>query len=380
MKQNPNFLLREIAGTPYLLPFGQMIADHKRGLQLNETGVYIWNLLEEERTLEELLTICSDHFEISREELSDFRVDITCFLRQLISYGLIIDEEIPSCSNLSSQMLGIGGLNVDFQGPVETFPEEFQPFLIENPNTIHQTIHMRLGAPTICHNGTLLLRNSELVVIEQEDLYILLFPTFSQIVEMHITRDGSQVICYYMPPYSTEFRTSLFHALRFTYLYLALLKGKVALHSASLLYENKLWLFSGPSGTGKSTHTNLWKELFDTPLINGDLNLIDTSTEEVTVPGIPWCGTSGICHTETYPLGGILLLKQAPSDYIEELSPTRKELLVSQRLISPSWTADLYDLHLQAMKKIAGQAVIGMLHCTKEPTAAQCMKKWIDAQ
>ena len=49
MKQNENFLLKELAGVPYLLPYGQMIADHKRGLKTNATGVYLWNLLETER-------------------------------------------------------------------------------------------------------------------------------------------------------------------------------------------------------------------------------------------------------------------------------------------------------------------------------------------
>ena len=37
-------------------------------------------------------------------------------------------------------------------------------------------------------------------------------------------------------------------------------KGMFALHSASLLYLEKAWLFSGPSGMGKSTHTALWKK------------------------------------------------------------------------------------------------------------------------
>ena len=33
-------------------------------------------------------------------------------------------------------------------------------------------------------------------------------------------------------------------------------------------------LFFGPSGTGKSTHTNLWKKLLNVSFLNGDLNVI----------------------------------------------------------------------------------------------------------
>ena len=65
------------------------------------------------------------------------------------------------------------------------------------------------------------------------------------------------------------------------------------------------------------THTNLWKEQFGTKIINGDLNLIGWSNGEQTnigqsvdkpgskghpiVYGMPWCGTSGIASTKSYP-------------------------------------------------------------------------------
>ena len=57
MKQNNSFILKEIAGVPYLLPYGQMIADHKRGLKTNATGVYLWNLFAEELSMEEVISI-----------------------------------------------------------------------------------------------------------------------------------------------------------------------------------------------------------------------------------------------------------------------------------------------------------------------------------
>ena len=69
-----------------------------------------------------------------------------------------------------------------------------------------------------------------------------------------------------------EEQDSLFLAIRPVFLFLAQKKGMFVLHSASLLYLEKAWLFSGPSGMGKSTHTALWKKLFDTPFLNGDLN------------------------------------------------------------------------------------------------------------
>ena len=38
--------------------------------------------------------------------------------------------------------------------------------------------------------------------------------------------------------------------------------GRILMHSSILEYEGKAYAFLGRSGTGKSTHTRLWRELF----------------------------------------------------------------------------------------------------------------------
>ena len=113
-------------------------------------------------------------------------------------------------------------------------------------------------------------------------------------------------------------------------------------------------------------------------MINGDLNLLAIENGTPVVHGIPWCGTSGICDNKTYPLGGIILLKQAKENYIEPLSPDRKCLLVSQRLISPAWTKTLFEGNLSIVDKLADKILIYRLHCTKEPDAAETIKKELD--
>ena len=76
-----------------------------------------------------------------------------------------------------------------------------------------------------------------------------------------------------------------------------------------------------------------------TPFLDGDLNLLAFEDGKPVVKGIPWCGTSGIFTTETYPLGGIILLARDKTNHVEELSYQHQVLGIQMRFISPKWNA-----------------------------------------
>ena len=377
MKRNNSYTLKKLAGVPYLLPYGQMQADFKRGMRINETGAFLWEILEQEHTREELLSKCAKHYEATESDLPLLEKDIHQFLNEMIACGILIDEwKLPKIAE-AEQCFSIAGLNLCLYGSPEAIPPEFNDFEIEKPENIHQTVVLYPCTPVFRQNGRLLIRNKELIVIDAGDYYILEFPCMPEISEVHLSKDGQEAILYYLPPLSEAHRISFFHALRLTYLYLASRLERTVLHSASILYQGKAWLFSGSSGTGKSTHTGLWHDILQAPYINGDLNLLAMNDRPV-IHGLPWCGTSGIYDTNTYPLGGIILLRQSPQNRVEELSPDRKLLLVQQRLISPSWTSKMLDTNLKNMEQILPHILVCRLHCTKDKEAVMTIKDRID--
>lgn len=379
MKQNPNFILKELAGVPYLLPYGQMIADHHRGIKLNETGVYFWTLLKEEMTLEEILYAGKIHYQIPDDNISEFEQDIKEYLKTLLAHNILLDHSYKkNTSVFDEKHICIAGIHICFLNFYTAFPEAFNTFLTENNTAADQTITFHTGHPPYNENGKILIRNQELQIIEASDKYIITFPQATGLFDMYLSFDGSHVDIYGIPSLTDVFKEDLFHAIRLPFLYLAQMRNMVALHSVSILYQDKLWLFSGPSGTGKSTHANLWQTYLNVPTINGDLNLLASDGKKTVVHGIPWCGTSGIYAPNTYELGGIVLLKQAPANYINELSEDEKILLVSQRLISPTWNKKQFNINLCVSEKIVRNKLLCRLHCTKEKEALEIMKQYID--
>ena len=380
MKRNESFILKELNGVPYLLPYGQAQLEFRRSCRLNKTGAFLWNLLEQEHSMEELAESCADAFHVTAEELPALRNDVRQFLEHLAERGCLSEGSTEDSGNsYPVRYLRIGSLVIRLEGVDEAFSEQFHPFYCDARDTVDQTIVVHPFSPFRHINGMLLLRSGGLTVIDAGGEYALLFPLKTHVEEAHLSKDASRTYFYCHPPYTDAFREELFHAIRFSFLYLAQKHHMAALHSASFLYQGKAWLFSGPSGTGKSTHTNLWKEMLQVPLLNGDVNLLALKDGQPVIHGLPWCGTSGICDPGTYPLGGIILLKQSEGDWVETLSPDDQRLLVLQRLISPSWTSQMLDCNLNLVEALAPQIYIARLHCTKEFSAVTAMKAGIDS-
>lgn len=380
MKRNPGYLLQRIANTDYLLPYGQHIADHRRGISLNGTGVYVWNLLKNEISREELTAEYLKHFSDDPEQNEALAADLNSFLDQLVAFRIVEDDSSPRPRfGKAHTNLQIGGLKLALHGPEELVTSSYlKEFLVDLTDRVDMNISVVWGVPAFTNNGTVLVRNPELWVIDREADYLLLFPTFSQINEVSVSKDGTEAYFYCAPPITEELGTQFFHALRHVFLYLAQKHGMYAIHSASIDYTGKAWLFSASSGTGKSTHTNLWNKLYGTELVNGDLNLLSMEDGRPVIHGIPWCGTSEIFDKRTLPLGGIILLKRGAEDAVKELPPDKQALLVMQRFISPIWTGRQLESSAEFAQRLCEKILVCTLYCTKNPSAAQTMKEWID--
>lgn len=97
--------------------------------------------------------------------------------------------------------------------------------------------------------------------------------------------------------------------------------GGIAIHSSVAVKDGGAVLCLGESGTGKSTHTRLWRENIEgARLLNDDSPIIRTIDGVPTVFGSPWSGKTPCYINRSFPIRAFIRLSQAPHNRIARLN------------------------------------------------------------
>lgn len=141
-------------------------------------------------------------------------------------------------------------------------------------------------------------------------------------------------------------------------------------HGSALALDGRGYLFTAPSGTGKSTHAALWRQVFGerVSMINDDKPLLQIRPEGVTVYGTPWAGKSNLQTNTSAPVAGLVLLRQAPENTIRPLTAREaypRLLSQTHRVQNPQGLLHTLDL----VERLARLPVYE-LGCTPTPEAA----------
>lgn len=149
--------------------------------------------------------------------------------------------------------------------------------------------------------------------------------------------------------------------------------GGFYLHSSAVVLDGKAYLFSGPSGMGKSTHTRLWQSTFgpDARVINDDKPALRRIDGKWYAYGTPWCGKDGININEKAPLAGVCFLKKAPENKIRRLSRFEAMQRILGQTIYKFNSEEQLDKLLGSLEVFLKEIPVYELENVPEPEAAK---------
>lgn len=161
--------------------------------------------------------------------------------------------------------------------------------------------------------------------------------------------------------------------------YLALKHGRVVFHSSAISCDGCGVCFSAPSGTGKSTHTGLWKTHYGdkTEIINDDTPVLYIDSENAVLCGSPWSGKTELNINKEVPLKGIVFLERSKENRIEKLGgiAALREFFSEAKIPQ---IPELFNLGVELAGKILEKVPVYLLGCNISKDAVDLVKNTLD--
>ncbi len=145
----------------------------------------------------------------------------------------------------------------------------------------------------------------------------------------------------------------------------------VLFHCSAVAVDGKAYLFTAPSGTGKSTHVRLWRQMFGSraAVINDDKPLLRILPQETRVYGTPWNGKHRLSTNTSAPVKAVCLLERGERNSIEELSFSAAYPVLLQQTYRPMDPAAL-GRTLELLDALERSVRFYRLRCNMDPEAA----------
>lgn len=144
------------------------------------------------------------------------------------------------------------------------------------------------------------------------------------------------------------------------------------IHGSAIALDGRGYLFMARSGTGKSTHTRLWREVFGerAVMINDDKPFVAVGEGDITIFGSPWSGKHGLDSNIAVPLRGICILERGGEDEIRPISAEEALPMLRWQSYCPLGK-EKEEKFLSLLEKLGEKVPLWHMECTKNITAAQ---------
>ena len=144
------------------------------------------------------------------------------------------------------------------------------------------------------------------------------------------------------------------------------------LHGSAVAVDGQAYLFTARSGTGKSTHTRLWREFLGdrAVMINDDKPLIRVSDSAAEIFGTPWDGKHHLSTNTCVPLKAVCILERAEENSIREITSQEALPILMQQTYRPMDAAAMRQT-LVLISRLMKAVRFFRLSCNMDVSAAE---------
>lgn len=150
-----------------------------------------------------------------------------------------------------------------------------------------------------------------------------------------------------------------------------LLCDTLLFHGSAVAVDGMGYLFTARSGTGKSTHTRLWRQVFGdrAVMINDDKPFLQLTDHGIQLHGSPWSGKHGLDTNITVPLAGICILERSPTNTIRQIGAVEAMDMLRKQSYHPT-DPQLLPLAKALTDRLGSLVPLWHMGCNKDPHAA----------
>jgi hypothetical protein len=142
-------------------------------------------------------------------------------------------------------------------------------------------------------------------------------------------------------------------------------------HGSAIAVDGAGFLFTAHSGTGKSTHTRLWREVFGerAVMVNDDKPFLELAEGVIWLHGSPWSGKHGLDANIRVPLRGICVLERGAENSITHADSDAVLPMLRKQAYAPL-EANTYPQFLHLTEVLSRRVPLWKMKCNKESSAA----------
>lgn len=143
-------------------------------------------------------------------------------------------------------------------------------------------------------------------------------------------------------------------------------------HGSAVAVDGRACLFTAKSGTGKSTHTRLWRERFGqrAVMVNDDKPLLRFTEEGVMACGTPWSGKHRLDTNIQVPLAGLCILERSETNHIHPVTPREGWPMLLQQSYRPQEPEGLLQT-MKLVERLSLTVPLYRLGCNMDPEAVE---------